>query len=74
MPQNTSSQMLFKLTSKILDLFRKQNLDDVSAGIRFEASDDTWRGGYGNPFEKELPDFVKKDNVGWNYVKQSRDE
>jgi hypothetical protein len=68
--KNTRSQMLIKLTARILDIFRKQGLDDVTAGIRFDAPESQWRAGYGVPFEKELPDFVKEDNAGWTYVKK----
>lgn len=72
MPVNKPSPTLSKITARILDLFRKQKLDDQSAGIRFDAPEGQWRGGYGMPFEKELPDFVKEDNAGWVYVKRSR--
>lgn len=74
MRRNTGSQTLIKITARILDIFRKQNLDDVSAGIRFDVPENAWRGGYGVPFEKELPDFVKEDNAGWTYVKRSRNK
>lgn len=74
MRKNQRSQTLIKITSRILDIFRKQNLDDMSAGIRFDASENNWRGGYGVPFEKQVPDFVKEDNDGWVYVKRSKDD
>lgn len=72
MRMNKPSLMLTNITTRILDLFRKQNLDDMTAGVRFDAPESQWRAGYGTPFEKELPDFVKEDNAGWVYLPKSK--
>lgn len=67
------SQALIRLASKILRGFKTPE-DMQFPGVRFDAPEGEWRGGYGVPKDDNIPDFVKKDNDGWDYVAQSKDE
>lgn len=43
-------------------------------GVRFDNREDGWHEGYGVPMDDDIPDFVKKDNDGWDYVTRSNDQ
>lgn len=67
------SQALIKFAARIL---KSWTTDDEMTypGIRFEAGEPEWRGGYGVPHDNDKPDFVKKDNDGWDYAARLDDQ
>lgn len=46
----------------------KQDVPPEYMGMMISGDDQPRDDGYGMPFEKQVPDFVKKDNDGWVYV------
>jgi len=67
MQKNRRSQALIKLASRILKSWKTE--DEMKyPGVRFDVGDPEWRGGYGVPMDNETPDFVKKDNDGWDSI------
>lgn len=73
MQAKTRSQALIRLASKILRTFKTPE-EIQFPGIRFDTDEGEWRGGYGVPHDNDIPEFVKKDNDGWDYVAQFKDE
>jgi hypothetical protein len=71
--RSTALTNLIKLRRKILDLWQTED-QILYPGVRFDSGEPEWRGGYGIPRDHDLPDFVKKDNEGWDYVARSKDE
>lgn len=71
MQAKTRSQALIKLAAKILQTFKTPD-EQQFPGVRFDVSSDTWRGGYGIPDNDAIPDMIKKDNDGWDYVTRSK--
>ncbi len=69
MNQNKGLATLF---DRLMAILAKQPKE--YPGIRFDAGEPEWRGGYGVPIDNETPDFVKKDNDGWDTIKQSERE
>ena len=43
-------------------------------GVRFDSDEQRWDGGYAVPVHDEKPDFVKKDDSGWDYVTDSKNK
>lgn len=73
MQPKTRSQALIKLAARILKAWTTE--DDMKYPcIRFDVPADEWRGGYGIPKDHDTPDFVKKDNDGWDTLDQSKRE
>lgn len=60
------------LFDRLAALLSKQDKD--YPGVRFDNEEPRWQGGYGIARDHDVPDFVKKDNDGWDYVAQSKDE
>lgn len=58
-----------KLAARIMTVLSKQ--DNDFPGWRWEGDDTTFKDGYGIEPDNDIPDFVKKDNDGWDYVKRS---
>lgn len=70
MQPKARSQALIKLAARILKAWKTE--DEMKyPGVRFDAGDPEWRGGYGVPPDHQVPDFVKKDNDGWDSIQQS---
>lgn len=73
MQMKARSQALIKLAAQILKTWKTPE-EIQYPGVRFDSGDPEWRGGYGVARDNELPDFVKKDNDGWDYVAKLKDE
>ena len=73
MQMKARSQALIRLAARIMKSWKTD--DEIAfPGVRFDAGDPEWRGGYGIPRDNDIPDFVKKDNDGWDYIATHRDE
>lgn len=67
------SLALTRLAARIMKAWKTE--DEMKyPGIRFDAEIPEWRGGYAVPMENEIPDFVKKDNDGWDSIDKSKRE
>lgn len=73
MNPNKRTSALIRLASKILASW-KTSEEQQFPGVRFDNGDARWSEGYGVPMDDELPDFVKKDNDGWDYVTPSKNK
>lgn len=73
MQPKTRSQALISLAAKLLKSWATEDALKFP-GVRFDNEEPRWRGGYGIARDHDVPDFVKKDNDGWDYVAQSKDE
>lgn len=72
MQQKPRSQALIKLAAKIMQLWKTD--DEIKyPGIIFRNDEPEWRGGYGVSQDDSVPDFVKKDNDGWDIISQLKD-
>lgn len=70
MQQKPRSQGLIKRAAQILK--RWVTDDEIKyPGIVFHHDAPEWRGGYGVPVGRDVPEFVKEDNDGWDYIHSS---
>lgn len=64
------------LVSRLTKLLNQQLEDhpDAPVGVHFDAHDDLIDddGGYGDPMRDERPDFVKRDERGWQKIASLR--
>lgn len=56
-----------KLAAKILASWTTEE-QKAYPGIRVNGDSSQWTEHYGVPIDNDIPDFIKKDNDGWDYV------
>lgn len=59
-----------KMASRILKTWQTED-EQKYPGWRFDGDTPQFKDGYGVEPDSDIPDFVKKDNDGWDYVKRS---
>jgi len=70
MRTKTRSQVLTDIVARIMKAWGN-DVDPRFVGIRMDAPKNEWRGGYGIPIDDNKPDFVKKDDIGWDSLGRS---
>lgn len=66
---NNRRSRIIKLAARILKSWTTEEQQKYPGGI-WHADGYEWNEPYGTAIDDQIPDFVKKDNDGWDYVAQ----